>query len=75
MPREFTSNWRKKDTVPKIFRRSSISCASNRMAEICGHSLQIRAQMPIPGTAKRLILNQRFPATAVTNLDSTGRRR
>jgi hypothetical protein len=45
------------------------------MAEICGHSLQIRAQMPIPGTAKRLILNQRFRATAVTNLDSTGRRR
>ena len=41
-PRGFTSNWRKKDTAPKIFRRSSISSASNRTAEICGHSLQIQ---------------------------------
>jgi len=45
------------------------------MAEICGYSLQNPAQMPVPGTAKRLILNQRFWATTVTNLDSTGRRR
>jgi hypothetical protein len=45
------------------------------MAEICGYSLQIRRKCRFRGTAKRLILNQRFWATTVTNLDSTGARR